>query len=294
MPLDEPHESPDDWGAPTDLTIEKPVPPDAAAPSAGLQPRRLTYLPAFRYVFENPDWFLTLVFGGLCGFIPVLGQVAQMGFFYEVVEGLYRRPDAPYAKFDFRRFAGYCERGVWVYVLAMLVGTVIYMFVFLPIQLTFQFSFIALISNQTVLMVVMAILGPVILLAALVILVGANVLTAPLFLRAGLAQRFRLVFRFDWIKFYLKKVWVEEVLATLFIMASAVLLLPLGCLVFCYGLYAAGMIVSIASAHMQWQIYEIYLERGGEPIPLMPLPAQEPPAVAKAEFNETEGNEAGT
>jgi hypothetical protein len=290
MPLDEPHDPPADRETPTDLTIEKPVPPDAAA--AAPQPRKLTFLPAFRYVFDNPDWFLTVVFGGLCGFIPVLGQVAQMGFFYEIVEGLYRRPDAPYAKFDFRRFADYCERGVWVYVLAMLVGTVIYMFVFLPVQLTFQFSFIALVSNQSVLMVVMAILGPVILLGALLVMVGTNVLTSPLFLRAGLAQRFRPIFRFDWMKGFLKRVWVEEVLATLFIMASAALLLPLGCLVFCYGLYAAGMIVSIASAHMQWQIYEIYLERGGEPIPLVPLPAQEPPAGG--DRNATEANQAGS
>src|SRR5688572_8293 len=40
-------------------------------------PRRLQYLPAFRFVFDHPDWFTTVVYASLIGFLPVLGQIAS-------------------------------------------------------------------------------------------------------------------------------------------------------------------------------------------------------------------------
>jgi hypothetical protein len=108
------------------------------------------------------------------------------------------------------------------------------------------------------------------------------VVTAP-FLPAGLTQDFRQIFRFDWCAGYVKRMWVEEVLATMFLLATSLILVSLGCCVFCYGAYAAGAIVTIASAYIRWQIYEIYLERGGEPIRLHPLPAEAPPVQVRTQ-----------
>jgi hypothetical protein len=117
---------------------------------------------------------------------------------------------------------------------------------------------------------------------ALTVLLGVTTFSAPFLLRAGLAQSFRQIFHFDWCKGYVKRVWVEEILATLFLLATSIVFVSLGCCVFVYGAYAAGAIVSIASANVRWQIYEIYLERGGEPIALHPLPAETPPVEAFA------------
>jgi hypothetical protein len=39
----------------------------------------------------------------------------------------------------------------------------------------------------------------------------------------------------------------------------------------------APILVLMLSAHLSSQLYAIYLERGGEPIPLRPLPAEVPP-----------------
>jgi hypothetical protein len=100
-------------------------PPSSAPPA----PRRLAYLQAFRFVFENPDWFTTIVFSSVISFLPVLGQIAHLGFYYDIVEALYRQPDAPYPKFEFRRFGDYCTRGVWPYVLAMMTGLIVYIVV---------------------------------------------------------------------------------------------------------------------------------------------------------------------
>ncbi|HUE74263.1 MAG TPA: hypothetical protein VMP01_25505, partial [Pirellulaceae bacterium] len=277
-------ELPDRW--PESPASTEPVPAaetksDTVQPASPFStepaPRRLAYLAAFRYVFESPDWFVSVVLLAVIGFLPVLGHVAQWGFYYEIVEALHRRPDAPYPKFDLRRFGDYCMRGVWPYVLSMMVGLMLYLIFYLPTQLGLQFGLMFLFAaNQQVAIVVAAVVVSIVLVGALFVIVGTTVLTAPMLLRAGLAQDFRLVLRFDWIKGYLRRMWVEEVLATLFLLA-AMALTPLGCVVFGVGFFAAQVIVWIAASHLQWQIYEIYLERGGEPIPLHPLPAEVPP-----------------
>ena len=245
-------------------------------------PRRLQYLPAFRFVFDHPDWFTTVVYASLIGFLPVLGQIASFGYFYEIVEAMHRDPNGSYPKFEFRRFNEYCTRGVWPYVLAMMVGVIIYLFAWLPTQLTFQFTFMFLLTNTQVGLVILGIVAPVVLVLAVVVLLVVTTFSSPFLLRAGLAQDFSQILRFDWSMGYIKRVWPEEILATLFLLVTSLILVPLGCLVFLYGAYAAGAIISIASANIRWQLYEIYLERGGEPIPLHPLPAEEPPAQVEA------------
>jgi hypothetical protein len=251
-------------------------------------PRRLTFLPSFRYVFDNPDWFVSVVLLAVSGFIPVLGHIAQWGFYYQIVESLHRQPDAPYPKFDFRQFGDYCMRGVWPYILMMMIWVVLYFVVFLPMQLSLQFGFIFVMTAQQAALIVLAIVVPIYFVVALTILIGTAVLTAPILLRAGLTQDFRQVFRFDWIMGYLRRMWVEETLSTLFLMAAFVLT-PLGCLAFGFGFVVAQVVVWIAASHLQWQLYEIYLERGGEPIPLHPLPAEEPPVQVTMSPRESSG-----
>jgi hypothetical protein len=266
------------------LTDPRPtaVPKEPAAEGTGLAaaepgPRRLAYLVAFRYVFENPEWFVGIVLASLCFFIPVLGQVAIWGFFYEVVESLHRQPDSIYPKFDFKRFGQYCVRGVWPFVLMQAVQVTLQLILQLPIQFSFQGMIILLATNTQVGAIVLGIGAPLIILFLIVLGIAVSLLTAPMLLRAGLMQDIRQVFRLQWFKGYWKRVWVEEIMSALYLMIACAVLLPLGCLLFCVGFFAAWVVILVAGAHMKWQIYEIYLERGGEPIPLHPLPAEAPP-----------------
>ncbi len=255
--------------------------PASTAPVGTPAPRRLTYLPAFRYVFENPEWFVSVVLASVCFFIPVMGQIALWGFFYEVIESLYRQPNSTYPKFEFRRFATYCVRGVWPFVLMQAVQVTLQLILQLPIQFSFQGMIMLLATNARVGMIVIGVGAPIIVVFLLLLAIAVSLLTSPMLLRAGLAQDFRQVFRFDWFKGYWKRVWVEEILSALFLSAASVVLLPLGCMLLCYGFLAASVVILIAGAHMKWQIYEIYLERGGEPIRLHPLPAEAPPVEAE-------------
>ena len=57
------------------------------------------------------------------------------------------------------------------------------------------------------------------------------------------------------------------------------IMIPAGMLICCIGTIFTAGFVAIAGAHLDWQLYELYLARGGEPIPLKPLPADVPPVA---------------
>jgi hypothetical protein len=48
-------------------------------------------------------------------------------------------------------------------------------------------------------------------------------------------------------------------------------------MMFCIGVIPMSVLASIAGSHLAWQVYELFLERGGEPIPLKPADADVPP-----------------
>jgi hypothetical protein len=54
----------------------------------------------------------------------------------------------------------------------------------------------------------------------------------------------------------------------LFLAVSSMVVMFLGMMAFCVGMYPAMAIVMLARAHAEYQLYELYLARGGEPIPL--------------------------
>ena len=49
-------------------------------------------------------------------------------------------------------------------------------------------------------------------------------------------------------------------------MATSVLLMPVGILTCFVGMYPAAALISFAHHHLDLQLYELYLERGGSPV----------------------------
>jgi hypothetical protein len=106
----------------------------------------------------------------------------------------------------------------------------------------------------------------------------------PLHLRAGLSQDFGQALNFRWIKDFLAKVGFQTFLFTLFLMVTGAVLGIIGYAACFIGLFPvifllAGPVVG----HAHYQLYRLYLARGGEPIPLKPL--QSEPAFAPVPGN---------
>jgi hypothetical protein len=58
------------------------------------------------------------------------------------------------------------------------------------------------------------------------------------------------------------------ILAQLFVVISGMIVGTIGLLVCCVGFYPATTLVMLAQAHIWFQLYQLYLARGGTPIPL--------------------------
>jgi hypothetical protein len=241
---------------------------------------RIAYLDALRFIFSNPDWLKGVLLGGVAMLIPVLSQLIAFGYSYEIVELLHRRQTVSYPTFDFKHFAKYVTRGVWPFLIAFIVQSVLGPVMQFAIQGSVMGTMLAFEADETVGAILAAIVIPTAFLGTLALVIGLFLVLTPLLMRAGLSQDFAQAFKLAWIKDFIKRMWRETILVNLFMLLTTLIFLPLGCVFFCFPGFMVAMGLSIAGAHLTWQLYELYLARGGEPIPLKPLPADVPPVVS--------------
>jgi|SRR5262245_1388792 len=247
---------------------EPPTEPVADSRSRPMIRERIEFLASFRNVFLQPDWFKNLLIFSAFTLIPVLNTAITFGYLFEITEHLHRRRSGPYPLFEVRRFADYVTRGIWCYLILQMVAVIVAPIIQVLIQGTTFGSLAIARSNEQVAAIVLAIVVPLVATAFFLFLLGLAILLSPFYLRAGLTQDFALTFNFRWVADYIRKMWLELLLVNVFLILSMFVLLPLGCLTFCFGFLVAGALITMASGHLHWQLYELYLSRGGEPIPL--------------------------
>jgi len=253
----------------------------AAAPAAGpvtFKPiEKIDYLRMYKYVFENPNWVMNIVLGAVCAIIPVIGPLVMIGYQFEVVSSLLATQGLRYPDFNFNRFVDYLVRGLWpflVQLVASLVLTpVILIIVLVPIMIL---GGIAGAAGEKGAGGVFAVGLPLLILIDFPLLVLVSLILVPPLIRAGLARDFAEGFNFNWAIDFLKKTWLESFLALLFIAVSAGLLAILGVLACYIGTFVVMPLIFLAQAHMYYQLYLLYLSRGGSPV-VEKVPAYAPP-----------------
>lgn len=266
------------------MSIDESNPYQASAidpkPAAG--PRgSMEYMRSVHYVFESPKWFVNLLWGGLCLFstsvIPIVGQLLWMGYQFEIVEELLCRPPSRgYQDFDINRFKEYVVRGVWIFL-----ATLVLMLVIMPVMLILIFAGGAVIAglaaategDEAAVGVGFVVIFAIMFVGGIAFSIVLNIVMAPLIIRAGLTQDFRASFDFAWIKDFVRQMWYETLLSALFLMAVAMLAGILGMLACFVGLYPAMAAITLVQGHLYLQLYQLYLTRGGQPIPLKPATA---------------------
>ncbi len=238
-----------------------------SAPAAG----SLQYFEAYQYVFKNPNWTVNLLLVTVCQFIPVIGPIVTLGYQFEIIEALHRDPSRFYPDFSFDLFVDYLKRGLWPFLVSLVVGMV----VAIPLTIVVYVIIIAValvaggIGGEGGMLV--GLIGmPLAFLAVVAIVTLVGALVVPMILRAGLAQGFAEAFEFDYIKHFVSLMWKETILGSLFLALSGMVAVFAGMAVFCVGSYVALALMMLAQAHIYFQLYQLYLMRGGEPIPLQP------------------------
>jgi hypothetical protein len=221
----------------------------------------IQYMRAYKFVFAKPNWFGNLLMATLCNLIPVVGGLVVWGYMFEVVEALHREGDEDYPNFDFGRFGKNLMRGLWPFLL--------FLIVFVPLIILVQ------VVNMIVVMVAFSVLKdsaglitlPFNLLTFLIVFLVALAMV-PAFLRVGLSQQLALGETISFVRDFLKRVGLQLVLAQLFLAVMGALVGFVGVLACCVGLIPATILNFLAQHHMMYQLYEVYLDRGGQPVPL--------------------------
>ena len=231
----------------------------------------MNYAASVSDYFKIPKWMMNTLLAGVCVLIPVIGQIVVKGW---MITGFWGRDDdrpETFPDFDFNNFGKYLERGVWPFLVSLVSGLVISMAlcVFLvPIVILIT----AMMPNDHspgsgclgfLLFVVLMVFYTAVAVVVMVVI-------TPLTLRAAITQEFASAFNFPFIKRFIALTWKETILASLFLVAASFALLGIGALILCIGMYFATVPIYFCWVHLHKQLYALYLDRGGEPIPLSP------------------------
>lgn len=235
----------------------------------------MKYLDAITDFFKSPKWVPNLLFAALCvlssAIIPLVGIIVLMGW---LVTGFWMRQSEDFTTFpdfDFAQLTKYLERGLWpvlttalaIFGVAIVAGLVL----FVPLAILG-----ALAANENG--VVGGFFGFVISVLSLgvytVLYALVTLAMVPVGLRATLTQDFVAAFDLPFIKKFSFMMWKEVLLAALFMGIASGVLWFAGMLALCVGVFAAMAIVYFAWTHLSWQLYKLYLSRGGDPVPVSP------------------------
>jgi hypothetical protein len=251
-------------------------PADAA--SFGQWPTQLEYIRSYNFLFENPNWMMNLLWSFLCQVagqaIPILPGMVMYGYQFEMLDSLLATRGSRHVDFDPNKLGDYLGRGVWP-VLVLLI-------VFIPLVMFFGILFFMMMFGGMAAAGSGGDAGALILVGMLLFLMVfgflvvslCSVYSTPMILRAGMTQQFGEAFNFAWVNDFVRKMWLETILASLFMLFSMMGLILVTC-----GLAGIilGPMMPFVATHLMYQLYAIYLGRGGMQIPVK-MPAAMPMA----------------
>jgi hypothetical protein len=236
---------------------------------------RIDHGRAVSYVGAQADWPRTLLFVTLALLVPLVGPIVVSGYqacIAEHVAGrdVARREDGDWPPFDFDRLADYLLRGIRVFVVSLLAGVVVVPVAIGVVWLTVLVSVILGVGagEHTTLatFVSCAITGiGGVLFAALVF--GAMALITPLWLQAGINPDLAGAFDIAFLRDFLRRAGREVLVAHLVMVGIHLGLFLAGALACLVGVFPALGLMMLVQAHLYGQLYALYLERGGRPIP---------------------------
>jgi hypothetical protein len=236
----------------------------------------MEYFKAYQYIFSSPKWAMNLLAGSVAVLVPIVGPMVLLGYEFDIIEAMHLHGEDRYPDFDFDRLMDYLMRGLWVFLVALVVGMVVMLpLVLLALVGFVGFLFIAIVPQtprpgatpEFPLGLFLAGYAGLIGTMFVIEFLGWIVVT-PFVIRAGLTQDFKEAFSWSWIRDFFSRMWGTLILAAAFLTVSRIVLIFLGLLCCVVGTYPAMALLQYAQGHLWHQLYEIYLQRGGTPIPL--------------------------
>lgn len=240
-----------------------PKPPAAEAPPSS--DVSVGYMEAIRFPFQGPHAWMNILLISVGNMVPVIGPIVMSGFVYDTFEALFRQKRTYAPPFEFDRLSEYLMRGVWLFLVNMIVSFVFIMPSVVVLMIA-QFAGMAMLEGGGDAAPIGALLfgaGHLFHFAMMALMSFAMI---PILIRVGLSQDFGKGFDLAWFRDFLGKMWLEMLVVTLVLTFLGVAYIAVGFALFCVGIFFVMGVLLPTSMYLQYQLYLVYLGRGGKPI----------------------------
>ncbi|MFI4875135.1 MAG: DUF4013 domain-containing protein [Blastopirellula sp. JB062] len=257
-PNDPNHSSPNPFESPSQGAFEA----SHSEGEAVAQRTSLDYFGPFSQFFEHSNWTTNMLLPALVLIIPILGVMVVWGYMFEVIAlQLTGKGERPYQGYSFDRFGEHLMRGLWFFLAMFCLGFV------LSIPLILVVFILQLVAQNAG-----GSIGALLGLAIFFIQFGAqiliNLVAMPAMIRVGLSKDFSEAFKFDFILDFVQKMWIDQVLVSLFLAISGMVVIAIGLVACCIGVYPAAILMMFVATMLNMQLYQVYLHRGGQTVPI--------------------------
>ncbi|EDM81519.1 hypothetical protein PPSIR1_40050 [Plesiocystis pacifica SIR-1] len=241
-----------------------PTSDDAAAPPEQFT-GRLSAWEAMRFGVGEVG-MVNLLIALVLMMIPIVGPIALMGWLSDIHRRLARRESPAVERIGFDDPMEPLRAGLVPFV-AQMVASMVISLPATALTLAVVFPLAALDDPGAAVLIVFGLAFTLLMVVAFIF--GALIMN-PVMIIAELTGSFSKTFDLDLVWRMGKATWLPALLASLVFMALAMVLMMLGVVAFFVGIYIAAMMLQFASAHLRWQIYELWLAQGGEALDIEP------------------------
>jgi len=222
----------------------------------------MEYFRSISAFFDSTNWLMNALYGAICMIIPIVGPIVLMGYHVEVLHAGRFAPNAPAPDFTFDRFSEYLKKGLWPFLAIMVMALVITPVSFCAFA---PFLMIPVLEDQPLAIVGLFLFA---MLLYLVVMAVFMIFSTPVMLRAAFLQDFGPSFSWSWIKDFVKRMAGPLIISQLFLVAVWTVAI-IGGYVMCFiGLYPMMAFAMFVQWHLLGQMYDLYLQRGGIPLPI--------------------------
>ena len=233
-------------------------------------PLKSSPLRAFQSVFESPNWGLNVLWLTIAALTQgmVVGAIGLLGWGSDLFRARSGLPGNPVPDIQPNRLGDYLSRGIWPFLVAFVFQLVAGMVFAIAIGFCVAIVavLIAAIGEEAA-----GILFPIVLIPiSLVGVMMLYVFSAPFLIRGMICQDFAKSFDFGWAREFVRIMFWEMIVSAILFWFLSMATLLAGFLICFIGYVPAMGVINGASMHLLSQWYEVFLSRGGTPVPIKP------------------------
>jgi len=218
---------------------------------------------ALKFHFSSPAWVNNTLVATVFLIIPIIGPIALQGWYAEIAQRLVRKHPEPIPPLAFSDLMPYLSRGIPAFFAQMAASLPI---AILSTLMSFALVPIIFIMGNSEIGLIIFLL--VLLLTTAIGVLVTMVLLNALLLRAELSEDLGQTFKLAELRRYVTSTFTSTLVATTLYVLLATPLAFVGMALCCVGIFPVATALNLGMVHLRVQLYEDYLARGGEPIPL--------------------------